>query len=46
MIAENVYFGDSKKDEQTSEYTGFVPNSAVPANDFPLLNDNDAVLPF
>jgi single-strand DNA-binding protein len=47
VVADNVYFGDSKKDEPKSEYAGFVPNSvAVPAQDFAMLTDDDAQLPF
>lgn len=47
VVADQVYFGDSKKDE--SGYTGFVPNSAVPsapASDFEMLDDCDSQLPF
>lgn len=47
--AENVYFGDSKPSQQ-SGYTGFVPNSAIPdaapAQDFEMLDDDDAQIPF
>lgn len=52
VVADNVYFGDSKKEEPNkeepnSEYTGFVPNSvADPASDFAMLTDDDAQLPF
>ena len=50
VVADNVYFGDSKKDTDTSnksEYTGFVPNSvAAPAQNFSMLTDDDAMLPF
>lgn len=48
VVADNVYFGDSKKDaEPKSEYTGFVPNSvAAPAQNFAMLTDDDAQLPF
>ena len=46
---DNAYFGDSKPSEQ-SGYTGFVPNSAIPtatpAQDFEMLDDDDAQLPF
>lgn len=47
IVADNCYFGDSKKDD-SSGYTGFVPNSAVPdpASDFAVLEDDDAQLPF
>lgn len=49
VVADNCYFGDSKKDTDTpsSGYTGFVPNSvAAPASDFAMLTDDDAQLPF
>ena len=52
VIAENVYFGDSKKDESntSSGYTGFIPNDklsgSTPAQDFAQLTDDDAQLPF
>ena len=46
VVADNVYFGDSKKESDNSGYTGFVPNSSVPASDFALLDDDDAQLPF
>jgi single-strand DNA-binding protein len=45
IVADNVYFGDSKSDNQ-SGYTGFVPNDKVPANDYAVLDDNDAQLPW
>ena len=54
VIAENVYFGDSKKEE--SGHTGFIPNdlaapslpqyTSPPASDFAMLDDDDAQLPF
>ena len=44
-VADNCYFGDSKK-EADSGYTGFVPNGAVPSADFALLEGDDAQLPF
>jgi single-strand DNA-binding protein len=43
VVADNVYFGDSKK-EETSNNTGFVKNDLVP--ELPLLTDDDAQLPF
>lgn len=48
IVADNVYFGDSKN-ESTSGYTGFIPNDKipeVPAQDFAVLDDEDAQLPF
>lgn len=50
VVADNVYFGDSKRDSDNSGYTGFIPNSAVPAaapaSDFAMLDDDDSQLPF
>ena len=49
VVADNVYFGEKKDD--SSGYTGFVPNSAVPAqptnfDNYMLLEGDDNVLPF
>ena len=49
VIADNVYFGDSKKEETDNGYTGFIKNpdpQPAPANDFAALDDDDAQLPF
>ena len=52
IVADNVYFGDSKKDEgnTSSGYTGFIPNDKLsgntPVQDFAQLTDDDAQLPF
>ena len=51
VVADNVYFGESKKSEGTPSggYTGFVPNDkvpAAPASDYAVLDDDDAQLPF
>ena len=50
VVADNCYFGDSKQQETN---TGFVQNEFVPlaisntpASDFPMLDDDDAQLPF
>jgi single-strand DNA-binding protein len=40
VVAENVYFGDSKKDD--SGYSA----APAPASDYPVLNDEDSALPF
>ena len=47
VVADNVYFGDSKGDSN-SGYTGFVPNNKVPESttDFEPLDDDDLQLPF
>lgn len=49
ILADNCYFGESKKadTEPSNGYTGFVPNDKVPpANQFAMLDDEDAQLPF
>lgn len=51
VIAESVYFGDSKKDDSTMQaqnYGNGVGHYATPApaSDFATLNDDDAELPF
>ena len=52
IVADNVYFGDSKSDtqNQNSSYVGFVKAENVPtkvtASDFAMLDDDDAQLPF
>lgn len=52
VVADNVYFGESKRTEQSqqSAYTGFVKNEyaqpSAPAQDFAMLDDDDAQLPF
>ena len=44
VIAENVYFGDSKKEETSgNSYGGF---SAPSPADYAVLDDDDAQLPF
>ncbi len=42
VLADNIYFGDSKKSESS---TGGYPTSA-PAQDYAMINDDDAQLPF
>ena len=46
IVANNIYFGDSKKEESahSDQYTGFVKNQ--PANDFQVLDGPDEQLPF
>lgn len=48
IVADNCYFGESKKDSSSAPaYNGFTPpaNNA-PASDFAMLDDDDAQLPF
>ena len=47
IVADNVYFGDSKTDNQQSNTT--TPSFATPStpsSDFAMLEDDDANLPF
>lgn len=51
IVADNVYFGESRKETQQAEgYVGFVKTASEAvtqtAEDFALLNDDDAQLPF
>lgn len=50
VIADNVYFGDSKKDGATDTTTtpanNYVPPVQPDAGDYALLEDDDAQLPF
>ena len=51
VVADNVYFGDSRRDGDSSapmaapaEFTGYT--ASAPASDFAMLDDDDAQLPF
>ena len=45
VVADNVYFGDSKKEESSGgNYAPAYPTA--PASDFAMLDDDDAQLPF
>ena len=52
IVADNVYFGDSKRDGDSTAsaapvYGGYsAPETPAPASDFAMLDDNDAQLPF
>ena len=49
VVADNVYFGDSKRDGDNggSTYTApAAPGYSAPASDFAMLDDDDAQLPF
>lgn len=46
VIADQVYFGESKKETADSGYTGFVKNPEAPVSEFPVLDDTDEQLPF
>jgi len=54
IVADNVYFGDSRRDGDTgSSYSapadsfgGYSAPASAPASDFAMLDDDDAQLPF
>jgi single-strand DNA-binding protein len=52
VIADNVYFGDSKRDGESGSFNaapalgGYSAPVAAPASDFAMLDDDDAYLPF
>ena len=50
VVADNVYFGDSKKDGTTNTTAtpanNYVPPVQPDSGDFALLDDDDAQLPF
>ena len=48
VVADNVYFGDSKREGETGSYAapGNYAAPAAPASDFAMLDDDDAQLPF
>lgn len=55
VVADSVYFGDSKRDDQdsssynqpqSSDFGGYSAPGSAPASDFAMLDDDDAQLPF
>lgn len=47
VVADNVYFGDSKKEESSGgNYGGYTTPANPLAQDFEMLDDDDAQLPF
>lgn len=49
VVADNVYFGDSKKEETSGDnYGGYSAPAMpeVPASDYAMLEDDDGQLPF
>ena len=52
VVADNVYFGDSKSDSSgggtygTPAMTSYATPTAAPASDFAMLEDDDSQLPF
>lgn len=49
VVADNVYFGDSKNsntDNSTGSFGGYAAPASAPANSFAMLEDDDSQLPF
>ena len=55
IVADNVYFGDSKREGDSAGYSaapaapafgGYTAPASAPASDFAMLSDDDAQLPF
>ena len=49
VVADSVYFGDSKRDNdkpQSSGFDGYSAPESAPASDFAMLDDDDEKLPF
>ncbi len=53
VIVDNAYFGDSRREGDSSGYSAPAPSyggysapATAPASDFAMLDDNDAQLPF
>jgi single-strand DNA-binding protein len=47
VVADNCYFGESKKDSDTSNAVDeFASHATQPASNFPLLEDDGSELPF
>ena len=46
VIADNVYFGDSKSDNDSNRTPTYAPPASAPASDYGEITDEDAQLPF
>jgi single-strand DNA-binding protein len=46
IVADNVYFGDSKSEQQSNTTTPTFTTPSTPSSDFAMLEDDDANLPF
>lgn len=46
VVADNVYFGDSKNTASDTAPSTASPFATVPASDFAMLDDDDSQLPF
>lgn len=45
VVADNVYFGDSKRSDSYTQASAN-PSSSAPVQDFAMIEDDDAQLPF
>ena len=46
VVADNVYFGDSKTDSNGSHVPTYVQPASAPTSDYAQITDEDAQLPF
>ena len=46
IVADNVYFGDSKNSNTDGNTDNYSNNTAAPASDFAMLDGDDSALPF
>jgi single-strand DNA-binding protein len=46
VVADNVYFADSKKEESSGSNFQTYSQAPAPASDFAMLDDDDSQLPF
>ena len=46
VVADNVYFGDSKSDNDSNRASTYAPPAPAPTSDYAQITDDDAQLPF
>lgn len=46
VVADNVYFGDSKSDGDNNRTPTYAPPASAPVSDYEQITDDDAQLPF
>lgn len=46
IVADSVYFGDRKRDAGDNDNGGYYTAGGIPANDYAIIADDDAQLPF
>lgn len=46
IVADNVYFGDSKSEQESNNSTPAFATPSTPSSEFVMLEDDDANLPF